>query len=54
MKVLRKYKLLLEKIQYKKYDWNNCGDLKVIALLLGYTEFCCLLCGWDGRDKKYL
>jgi len=41
-------KLLLEKIQYEKYNWNFCGDLKVIALLLGlqfgYTKFCCFLC----------
>jgi len=41
-------KLLLEKIQYEKYNWNICGDLKVIALLLGlqlgYTKFCCFLC----------
>jgi len=27
-------KLLLEKIQYENYNWNFCGDLKVIALLL--------------------
>ena len=36
---------LLEKIDYKKYAWNICGNLKVIALLLGlqlgYTKFCC-------------
>jgi len=25
--------LLLEKIQYEKYNWNICGDLKVIAWL---------------------
>jgi hypothetical protein len=28
-------KLILEKIQYEKYTWNICGDLKVIALVLG-------------------
>jgi hypothetical protein len=28
-------KLLLEKIQREKYNWNLCGDLKVIALLVG-------------------
>jgi hypothetical protein len=28
-------KLLLKKIQYEKYNWNICGDLKAIALLLG-------------------
>lgn len=49
-------KLVLEKIQYGKYEWNICGDLKVIALLLGlqlgFTKFCCFLCEWDSRDKK--
>jgi hypothetical protein len=33
-----------------------CGDLQVIALLLGlqlgYTKFCCFLCEWDSRDRK--
>jgi len=28
-------KLLLEKIQDEKCNWNICGDLKVIALFLG-------------------
>ena len=43
-------KLFLEKIQYEKYNWNFCGDLKVIDLLLGLqlgcTKFCCFLCEW--------
>jgi hypothetical protein len=51
-------KLLLEKIHYEKYKWNICGDLKVIALLLGvqlgYTKYCCSLCEWDSRDSKIL
>jgi hypothetical protein len=46
-------KLLLEKIQYEKYNWNICGDLKVPALLLGYTKFHCFLCDWDSKDKKH-
>jgi hypothetical protein len=28
-------KLLLEKIQHEIYNWNMCGDLKVIAVFLG-------------------
>ena len=28
-------KLFLEKIQNEKYSWNICGNLNVIALLLG-------------------
>jgi len=42
-------KLLLEKIQYEKYNWNIMGDLKVIARLLDYTKFYCFLREWDSR-----
>jgi len=28
-------KLVLEKIKYQKHEWQICGDLKVIGLLLG-------------------
>jgi len=49
-------KLLLENIQYEKHNWNNCGDLKVTALLLGlqlsYTKVCCFLCEWDSYGQK--
>lgn len=49
-------KLVLDMIQYEKHLWHVCGDLKVIALLLGlqlgYTKFCCFLCEWDSRDRK--
>ena len=49
-------KLLLGKIKYDEFKWNLCGDLKVVALLLGmqsgYTKYCSFLCEWDGRDKK--
>jgi hypothetical protein len=49
-------KFLLTVIQYEKYSWYVCGDLQVIALLLGlqlgYTKFCCFLCEWDSRDQK--
>jgi len=49
-------KLLLGKIKYDDFNWKLCGDLKVVALLLGmqlgYTKYCCFLCEWDSRDKK--
>jgi len=49
-------KLLVLKIQYKKYDCNICGNLKVTVLLLGlqlgYTKFCCYLCEWDSRGRN--
>ena len=41
-------KLLLGKINYDEFKCNLCGDLKVVALLLGtqigYTKHCCFLC----------
>jgi hypothetical protein len=31
-------KILLEAINYHKFKWQICGDLKVIALLLNYNK----------------
>lgn len=49
-------KLLLEAIRYKDHQWQICGDLKVIAILLGmqlgYTKYCCFLCEWDSRARS--
>jgi len=49
-------KLLLEKINYDELKWKLCGDLKVVALLLGmqlgYTKYCSFLREWDNRDQK--
>lgn len=48
-------KCLLTSIDYKRYEWKICGDLKVIALLLGmqlgFTKYSCFLCEWDSRAK---
>jgi hypothetical protein len=48
-------KELLNKLEYSKYGWHICGELKVVFLLmglqLGYTKFCCFLCDWDSRAK---
>jgi hypothetical protein len=50
-------KLVLEKIQYEKYNCNICGDVKVTALLLGlqlgYTKFYWFLREWDSRDREH-
>ena len=47
-------KLLLGKIKYDKFKWKLCGDLKVVALLLGmqlnYTKYYCFLCEWDKKN----
>lgn len=43
----------LEAIHYKTHQWNICGDLKVIGILMGmqggFTKYCCFLCLWDSR-----
>ena len=44
------------RFKYDKFKWELCGDLKVVALLLGmqlrYTKYCCFLFEWESRDKK--
>ncbi|GBM78562.1 hypothetical protein AVEN_158541-1 [Araneus ventricosus] len=46
-------KQLLEMINFSKYGWQICADLKVMSLLMGlqvvYTKYCCFLCLWDSR-----
>jgi hypothetical protein len=47
---------LLMLIKYSEHNWNICGDLKVVALLLGmqtgHTKHMCFLCLWNSRDDK--
>lgn len=51
---------ILDRVKYNCFFWTICGDLKVIAILLGmqlgYTKHCCFICEWDSRarDKHYL
>ena len=49
-------KILMEAIDYDKSKWQICGDLKVIALLLGlqqgFTKYCCFICEWDSRARS--
>lgn len=49
--------LLLKVIKYDEFQWQICGDLKVVALLLGmqlgYTKFCCFICEWDSRARAF-
>jgi len=46
-------KILIEELKYDQHKWQICGNLKVIALLLGlqggYTKYPCFLCLWDSR-----
>lgn len=43
-------------LNYRNCNWNICGDLKVISLLLGlqlgYTKHMCFLCFWNSRDDE--
>lgn len=47
---------ILEKIEYNKYNWRICCDLKVVAILCGlqagWTKRPCFLCDWDSRYEK--
>jgi len=49
-------KILKEAINYDKFKWQICGDLKVIALLLGlqqgFTKYCCFICEWDSTARS--
>ena len=49
-------KILMEAINFVKFKWQICGDLKVIALLLGqqqgFTKYCCFICEWDSRARS--
>lgn len=45
-------KILLNAIKYNDHNWLICGDLKIVAILLGlqggYTKYPCFLCLWDS------
>ena len=47
--------MLLKCINYNQHQWQLCGDLKVVVLVmglrLGYTKYCCFLCEWNNREK---
>jgi hypothetical protein len=49
-------KILMEAINYDKFKWQICGDLKVIALLLGlqqgFTKYCFFICEGDSRARS--
>lgn len=51
---------ILKAVKYEEHQWQLCGDLKVINMLMGmqagYTKFMCFLCEWDSRadDQHYI
>lgn len=49
-------KIILNAKKYKDFKWQVCGDLKIVAIILGlqdrYTKFYCFLCLWDSRASK--
>jgi len=48
--------ILMEAINYDKFKWHICGELKVTALLLGlqqgFTKYCCFICEWDSTARS--
>jgi len=49
-------KILMEAINYDKFKWQICGDLKVITLLLGlqqgFTKYCCFICEGNSTARS--
>ena len=49
-------KILLDILEYSKYDWKICSDMKVLSLLfglqLGYTKHMCFFCIWNSREDS--
>ena len=49
-------KVLLAQLNYPKFTWKICSDLKVVFLLLGLQVGCikhmCFLCLWDSRHDN--
>jgi len=49
-------KILIEAINYDKFKWQICGDLKVMTLLLrlqqGFIKYCCFICEWDSTARS--
>ena len=48
-------KTVLSLLEYQKYGWVICVDLKLVNVLLGqqggYTKYPCFLCYWDSRAR---
>lgn len=53
----RNLDFVLKNFNYNSHNWQLCGDLKIITILLGqqggFTKFPCLLCEWDSRDRNH-
>ena len=49
-------KMLMVVTNYDKFKWQICGNLKVIAILLGlqqgFTKYCCFICEGDSRARS--
>jgi len=47
-------KILMEAINYDKFKWKICGDLKVSGLQQGFTKYWEFICEWDRRTRSLL
>ena len=49
-------KQVMEHVNYSRYKWVLCVDLKMVTFLLSqqscYTKHPCFLCMWDSRAKE--
>lgn len=48
-------KLIFEKVRYNEHNWDVSGDLKVVALIMGFqlgrTRNSCFICTWVSTAK---
>jgi hypothetical protein len=46
---------LLSWTKYQKYNWQVCGDIKILSMLLGqqsgYTNYPCFTCKWESTAR---
>ena len=49
-------KSVLEILHYDQFNWQICGDFKIIGILMGlqsgFVKHGCFICEWDSRDKE--
>ena len=49
--------ILMEAINYDKFKWQICGDLKMIVLLSGLQQrlkkYCFFVCEWESRARSF-
>jgi hypothetical protein len=45
-------KILMEAINYDKFKWQICVDIKGIGLQQRFTKYFCFICDWDSTARS--